>query len=332
MTASTAVTVKTEMGGAERAIRWTTTFSVVVLAVIAAVVSYKHMYLLVRRYGETSWTAALLPVKTVDGMIAALSMTLLLDSRQGRRSGLLPWVLLMVGSAGSLAANVAVAEPSVVGRLIAGWPSCALIGSYELLMSQIRHTAAARGAGRENVDIYVPHTAPEVAHTGPHTTSEAAHTLWATETASSYGALTNPLDSSGSSNGAHTDRPIDLIGASDRDAARPVDDARSRQASRRRVRSGSTAGAQQRAWRWAVANRTPEGDLPPGRAIAGRFGRSERWGRMVSRPASQDGWMRSPGSRPGRRTSLGALSPGTCRTRLLVAAIEPCSVWGRPLW
>jgi hypothetical protein len=24
--------------------------------------SYKHMYLLVRRYGETSWTAALLPV------------------------------------------------------------------------------------------------------------------------------------------------------------------------------------------------------------------------------------------------------------------------------
>jgi hypothetical protein len=45
----------------------------VVLAVIAAVVSYKHMYLLVRRYGETSWTAALLPV-SVDGMIAASSM------------------------------------------------------------------------------------------------------------------------------------------------------------------------------------------------------------------------------------------------------------------
>jgi hypothetical protein len=29
----------------------------------------------------------------------------------------------------------------VVGRLIADWPSCALIGSYELLMRQVRHTA-----------------------------------------------------------------------------------------------------------------------------------------------------------------------------------------------
>jgi hypothetical protein len=126
---------------AERSIRWTTTLSVIVLAVIAAIVSYKHMYLLVRRYGETSWTAALLPV-SVDGMIAVSSMSLLLDSRHGRRSGVMPWALLLIGSAASLAANVAVAEPSAAGRLIAGWPSCALIGSYELLMRQIRHTSA----------------------------------------------------------------------------------------------------------------------------------------------------------------------------------------------
>lgn len=50
-----------ERSGAERAIRWMTTFSVVVLAAIAAILSYKHMYLLVRRYGEASWTAGLLP-------------------------------------------------------------------------------------------------------------------------------------------------------------------------------------------------------------------------------------------------------------------------------
>jgi hypothetical protein len=47
-------------------------------------------------------------------MIVVASMSLLVDSRQGRRSGLLPWTLL--GSAASLAANVAVAEPSLVGR------------------------------------------------------------------------------------------------------------------------------------------------------------------------------------------------------------------------
>ncbi|WP_308198416.1 DUF2637 domain-containing protein [Actinomadura terrae] len=126
---------ETPRGWSDRAIRWTTTISVVVLAGIAAVLSYKHMYMLVRQYGETSWTAALLPV-SVDGMIAVSSMTLLADSRQGRRSGLLPWALLVTGSTASLAANVAVAEPSLVGRLIAAWPSAALIGSYELLMRQ----------------------------------------------------------------------------------------------------------------------------------------------------------------------------------------------------
>ncbi|MGH3241624.1 MAG: DUF2637 domain-containing protein [Spirillospora sp.] len=66
---------------ADRAIRWASTVGVIMLAGIAAVISYKHMYHLVPRYGETSWTAALLPV-SVDGMIA-----------------------------------VAVAEPSVVGGL-----------------------------------------------------------------------------------------------------------------------------------------------------------------------------------------------------------------------
>ena len=41
----------------------------------------------------------------------------------------------------SLAANVAVAEPSMTGRVIAAWPSFALIGSYELLMRRIRAEA-----------------------------------------------------------------------------------------------------------------------------------------------------------------------------------------------
>jgi uncharacterized protein DUF2637 len=85
-----------------------------------------------------AWTAALIPL-SVDGMIVASSMSLLLDSRSGVRSGVLPWVLLLVGSTASLAANVAVAEPTMYGRVIAAWPSLALIGAYELLMRQIRN-------------------------------------------------------------------------------------------------------------------------------------------------------------------------------------------------
>jgi hypothetical protein len=57
----------------------------------------------------------------------------------------LPWALLVVGSVASLAANVAVAQPTATGRVIAAWPSFALIAAYELLMRQVRRSAAAGG-------------------------------------------------------------------------------------------------------------------------------------------------------------------------------------------
>jgi hypothetical protein len=256
-------------GGPERAIRWTTTLSVIVLALIAAIVSYKHVYLLVRRYGETSWTAALLPV-SVDGMIVASSMSLLLDSRHGRRSGLLPWALLIIGSAASLAANVAVAEPSVVGRLIAGWPSCALIGAYELLMRQVRN-AAVWACKAENTSSSAAHTTSGTVHTD----SEVAHTVPVAMTPA-YRSLTNPAVLPETSKGFRMSGTADLIGCSDgvrRDAADGAQPPR-------RDRRGDE-GIQQQAWQWAMANRMPKGDLPPGKVIANEFGRSERWGRLI---------------------------------------------------
>jgi len=80
-------------------------------------------------------------------MIIASSMTLLADSRAAGAGGGLPWALLAAGSAASLAANMAVAEPTTYGRVIAAWPSFALIGAYELLMRQIRHAATAAAPG-----------------------------------------------------------------------------------------------------------------------------------------------------------------------------------------
>jgi hypothetical protein len=47
----------------------------------------------------------------------------------------------------SLAANVAVAEPTATGRVIAAWPSFALIAAYELLMRQVRRSATG-GVGQ----------------------------------------------------------------------------------------------------------------------------------------------------------------------------------------
>jgi hypothetical protein len=113
------------------------------LALIAGTVSYLHMHMLVAQHGQPGWVAALTPL-SVDGMIVAASTTLLADSRLGRRGGALPWALLVVGSVASLAANVAVAEPTLVGRVIAAWPSFALTASYELLTRQVRASTVGR--------------------------------------------------------------------------------------------------------------------------------------------------------------------------------------------
>jgi hypothetical protein len=47
----------------------------------------------------------------------------------------------VVASLASLGANVAVAEPTLIGRAITAWPSFELTSAYEMLMSQIRRTA-----------------------------------------------------------------------------------------------------------------------------------------------------------------------------------------------
>ncbi|MFE6385235.1 hypothetical protein [Nocardiopsis dassonvillei] len=49
----------------------------------------------------------------MDGMIVGASMTLLSDARHGRKGGLLPCALLIIGFGASLAANVAVADPTM---------------------------------------------------------------------------------------------------------------------------------------------------------------------------------------------------------------------------
>jgi hypothetical protein len=165
-------------GRADRWIRWTTTGCVALLALIAATVSYLHMHRLVEMHGQPGWMAALTPL-SVDGMIVAASTTLLADSRSGGRGGFLPWALLVTGSVASLAANVAVAEPSATGRVIAAWPSFALITAYELLMRQVRRSAADRPSqGRPGSQVSrreaTGNTVPGLQH-GPSGISQRVH-------------------------------------------------------------------------------------------------------------------------------------------------------------
>jgi hypothetical protein len=129
-------------GRADDWIRRTTTRCVGLLALIAGTLSYLHMHRLVALYGQPGWVAALTPL-SVDGMMVAASTTLLAESRAGCPGGALPWALLVAGSVASLAANVAAAEPELIGRIVAAWPSFALTASYELLTRQVRRSAPA---------------------------------------------------------------------------------------------------------------------------------------------------------------------------------------------
>jgi hypothetical protein len=190
------------------------------------------MHMLVELHRQPGWVAALTPL-SVDGMIVAASTTLFADSRSGGKGGILPWVLLVVGSVASLAANVAVAEPTTMGRVIAAWPSFALIGAYELLMRQVRVTAAGRAGARERLSQLSP-----------------AHPIRSVPAGPAPGRLVVPgrPPDPGPGNGPAVGR-----------------------------------GLRQDAWQWAEANRAGDGSLPSGREIARRYGRHERWGRLVKR-------------------------------------------------
>jgi hypothetical protein len=110
----------------------------------------------------------------------------------------------------------------MTGRLIAAWRSLALIGSYELLMRQIRATTAVASPRRP------------------------------------IGRTHTPAGNTRTTDPARCNRTAGQV--------RP-------RASGRSVRQDAHA--------WAIANRSEDGRLPSGNAIADQFGRHERWGRLV---------------------------------------------------
>lgn len=145
-------------------IRRTTTAAVAIVAAVAAAVSYEHMRTLGTLAGE-GWRADVLPL-SVDGLVVAASMALLVRTRAGKPAGPLVWASLTAGILASLAANVAAAQPTLIGRLVAGWPPLALVLAYELLMQQVRagrtahHVTEAPTPPATTEDTTRPTTAP----------------------------------------------------------------------------------------------------------------------------------------------------------------------------
>jgi hypothetical protein len=125
----------------DRLTRITTALAVGVVAVIAAVISYRHAHELVRTHGETGLTARLVPF-TVDGLIWAASMVILDASRRKQRVPTLAKWSLGVGIVATIGANVAHGlNHGPIGALVSAWPALALVGSFELLMMLTRSSA-----------------------------------------------------------------------------------------------------------------------------------------------------------------------------------------------
>jgi hypothetical protein len=117
--------------------------TVAALAGLAGAISYSHMRQLAQQHGQAGWHAHAFPL-SVDGLVEIVaSLVLLVDQRSGRRPGWLPWAALVIGTAGSLAANVATAGPGTVSMIIAGWPAAALLCAIKLLTGMLNRPTAS---------------------------------------------------------------------------------------------------------------------------------------------------------------------------------------------
>jgi Protein of unknown function (DUF2637) len=107
------------------------TLIVAAVALVAAAASYQHQRTLAALAGE-GWLAWALPV-SVDGMMLATGRSILRRRRAGIPAPFLSFFGFALGLVASVAANVAAAHPTLVGRLIAAWPPVALFIAYETL-------------------------------------------------------------------------------------------------------------------------------------------------------------------------------------------------------
>jgi hypothetical protein len=126
-------------------IRRMTAAAVLIVALIAAVVSYVHIGHLAVTHGQTTLAAGLLPLP-IDGTVAATSLAMLRAARAGAAT---PWLArsgLVLSVGATLAANIGYGLPyGAAGALISGWPAVAFIVCAELAIGMVRRMHADAG-------------------------------------------------------------------------------------------------------------------------------------------------------------------------------------------
>lgn len=126
-----------------------TTGAVLVVAAIAAVISYEHVVALALRYGQPVLAAYLLPV-SIDGLVAVSSLVMLRSARIGASS---PWLArtgLVLAVAATLACNVGYGVAhGWPGALLSGWPAVAFVMAAETAISMTRRGPVGEESGHQ---------------------------------------------------------------------------------------------------------------------------------------------------------------------------------------
>ena len=165
----------------DRAIRRLTAAAVLLVATIAAVVSFLHIEHLAISHGQTLLAAYLLPV-SVDGTVGAASLSMLWAALSGQPA---PWIargMLTLGVLATLAANGGYGAPfGISGELLSGWPAVAFVGSVEMVLVMVRRAGVTSQAEP-------PAALPVLAQTAPLDTEHAAQLALAASVAAG-----NPL-------------------------------------------------------------------------------------------------------------------------------------------
>jgi hypothetical protein len=127
----------------DRWIRRGTGAAVLVVAGIAAVISFQHIQHLALTHGQTQLAAVLLPL-SIDGTVAAASLVMLRAARMGIGT---PWLargMLALSVLATLAANIGYGLPyGAAGALLSGWPAAAFIGCAEMAILMVRRARPA---------------------------------------------------------------------------------------------------------------------------------------------------------------------------------------------
>jgi Protein of unknown function (DUF2637) len=124
---------------ADTNIRRPTAAAVLLVAAIAATVSFVRIQHLASTHGQTQLAALLLPV-SIDGTVAAASLSMMWAARSGHPA---PWIARAMSRSRVLATLTANVAYGLSGELLSGWPAVAFVGSVEMVLVMVRRARTA---------------------------------------------------------------------------------------------------------------------------------------------------------------------------------------------